>query len=29
MDVRSFRMTGPIPEGAMLVLWAAFGRAVF
>jgi hypothetical protein len=29
MDVRSFRMTGPIAEGAMIILWAAFRRAVF
>jgi len=29
MDVRGFRMIGLITEGAMLVLWAAFGCAIF
>jgi hypothetical protein len=29
MDVRSFGMTGPIAEGAMVGLWAAFRRVIF
>src|SRR5712672_425940 len=29
MDVRSFRMTGAIAEGAMIILWVALRRAVF